>query len=121
MDDHSPRNARASWHWLAQRTSGVLSGIFLVWALVQLHGLWYAPLEVWQKSLGTPGTGGPVLLGTFAFIRHAVLGVQVVIEDYMPRPWHSFLVRAVWLWGWVLAFCVLGAIATTVLMQDRAP
>jgi succinate dehydrogenase / fumarate reductase membrane anchor subunit len=70
-------------HWWMQRLSAVALvplGIWLVASLVRLAGADHAAIMQW---LGAPFTLGALGLTVITAFYHAVLGVQVVVEDYV--------------------------------------
>jgi succinate dehydrogenase / fumarate reductase, membrane anchor subunit len=70
-------------HWWAQRVTAIALiplGIWLVASLVCLAGADHAQISQW---LSAPFTLGALALTIFAAFYHAVLGLQVVIEDYV--------------------------------------
>jgi succinate dehydrogenase / fumarate reductase membrane anchor subunit len=70
-------------HWWGQRLSALALiplGLWLVIALVCHAGADRATIVLW---LGSPFTLGALALTIIAVFYHAVLGLQVVIEDYV--------------------------------------
>ena len=70
-------------HWWVQRLTALALiplGLWLVWSLVAYAGADYAATKAW---LGSPFTLGALSLLILAAFYHAVLGLQVVIEDYV--------------------------------------
>jgi succinate dehydrogenase / fumarate reductase membrane anchor subunit len=70
-------------HWWAQRLTAVALiplGIWLVASLVRLAGADHAAISLWLTG---PVTLVLLALTIFAAFYHAVLGLQVVIEDYV--------------------------------------
>jgi succinate dehydrogenase / fumarate reductase membrane anchor subunit len=70
-------------HWWAQRLSALALiplSLWLVAALVCNAGADYAQVSQW---LSQPVTVGALSLTILAAVYHAVLGLQVVIEDYI--------------------------------------
>jgi succinate dehydrogenase / fumarate reductase membrane anchor subunit len=70
-------------HWWAQRLTALALiplGIWLVASLVCLAGADHAAISQWLSS---PFTLGALALTIFTAFYHAVLGLQVVIEDYI--------------------------------------
>ncbi len=70
-------------HWWAQRMTALALiplGIWFVASIVRLAGADHAAITQW---LGAPFTLGALALTLFAAFYHAVLGLQVVIEDYI--------------------------------------
>jgi succinate dehydrogenase / fumarate reductase membrane anchor subunit len=70
-------------HWWMQRLTALALiplGIWLVAALVWLAGADHAAIAQW---LGAPFTLGALSLTLIIAFYHAVLGLQVVIEDYV--------------------------------------
>lgn len=72
-----------SGHWIAQRVSAValvLLGLWLVAALATMGGGTHANVVAWLSS---PVTASFAVLLVLTSAWHAVLGLQVVIEDYV--------------------------------------
>ena len=70
-------------HWWAQRLTALALiplGLWFVASLVCLAGADYTAISYW---LGSPVTLGALSLLIVAVFYHAVLGLQVVIEDYI--------------------------------------
>lgn len=70
-------------HWWAQRLSALALiplGLWLVASLVCLAGADYATVSQWLSGPFTLGAFGLTILIS---VYHAVLGVQIVIEDYI--------------------------------------
>jgi succinate dehydrogenase / fumarate reductase, membrane anchor subunit len=73
-------------HWWAQRVSAVallLLGLWFLWSLTHIAGFEQAQVAKW---IGNPGHSVMLVLlcGTLAW--HSLLGMQVVIEDYVHGP-----------------------------------
>ncbi|GGZ94547.1 succinate dehydrogenase, hydrophobic membrane anchor protein [Ignatzschineria ureiclastica] len=74
-----------SSHWLAQRVTAAVLAVLFLWfafSFASLYGKEYLEVMVW---VGTPFN--TVLLVTLIVtaIYHAILGLQVVIEDYVHK------------------------------------
>jgi succinate dehydrogenase / fumarate reductase membrane anchor subunit len=72
-----------SAHWYAQRVSAVallLLGLWLVVSLASLGGASHAKVVAW---LSAPVAAAFAVLLVLVAAWHAVLGLQVVIEDYV--------------------------------------
>jgi succinate dehydrogenase / fumarate reductase membrane anchor subunit len=70
-------------HFLWQRLTAVALVPLAIWfviSVVSLAGADYAHFRMW---LSWPGNTTLMILVIFAVFRHAQLGVQVVIEDYV--------------------------------------
>lgn len=70
-------------HWKAQRASAVILLLFipwLVWSLVKLTGTGHAEAA---EFLATPWNATLLILVFVCMLYHAMLGLQVVIEDYV--------------------------------------
>jgi succinate dehydrogenase / fumarate reductase, membrane anchor subunit len=71
-------------HWSMQRLTALALVPLTVWfllALLALPGFDYASVRSWVASGWTPVLM-VLLIGTLSY--HSALGVQVVIEDYVP-------------------------------------
>lgn len=72
-----------SGHWFAQRMSAValvLLGLWLVAALATMGGASHANVVAWLSS---PVAAAFAVLLVLVAAWHAVLGLQVVVEDYV--------------------------------------
>jgi succinate dehydrogenase / fumarate reductase membrane anchor subunit len=72
-----------SGHWFAQRVSAValvLLGLWLVASLATMGGASHANVVAWLSS---PVTAAFAVLLVLVAAWHAMLGLQVVIEDYI--------------------------------------
>lgn len=70
-------------HWWSQRMTALALIPLLLWfcaAVVSLTGADYAAFRGW---VGQPVNAGLLILLIVAVFYHAVLGLQVVIEDYV--------------------------------------
>lgn len=85
-------------------------------------GLWVAPFlgESWEDlriGLSQPHILMVLGLVTVCMTLHAVLGLQVIIEDYLPRSWHRWGLRGVRVWGMALTLVLLRALSALVTIQ----
>ena len=74
----------AGEHWWLQRVTAVALlplGLWLSYALLTLRGFDYATVTAWVQQ---PVTSISLILLVVAIGYHSALGVQVVIEDYVP-------------------------------------
>ena len=70
-------------HWYAQRVSAIAQAVLSLWflfALATLGGLDLAHVRAWVAS---PVVASLLLLYVATLAWHAILGLQVVIEDYV--------------------------------------
>lgn len=74
-------------HWWAQRISAVLLvplSIWFLWCLLPVLGQPYSDARI---HVAQPLNAFLLLAFLLALIYHAMLGVQVVIEDYIHTRW----------------------------------
>jgi len=80
-------------HWLAQRASAVflifLAG-WLIYAMIRLAG---ADYDATRAFLAHPVHAAALTLLLVALLYHAMLGLQVVIEDYVHQPVAEFVLH----------------------------
>jgi succinate dehydrogenase / fumarate reductase, membrane anchor subunit len=81
-------------HWWVQRLTAIALvplGIWFVASVVRLAGADHAAITQW---LGSPITLGALSLTLIAAFYHAVLGLQVVVEDYIHAPFakHTLII-----------------------------
>lgn len=73
-------------HWIHQRISAValvFLGLWLVYSLACHGDDSYADIVTW---LANPWTAGLMFLFVIAVCYHAVLGLQIIVEDYVHTP-----------------------------------
>ena len=74
----------AAEHWWTQRLTAVSLvplGLWFAWALSTLPGLDHASVVAWVQR---PATSILLILFVGAAAYHSFLGLQVVVEDYVP-------------------------------------
>lgn len=76
--------------WVMQRISAMIISLFSIWGLFTLFRGRFASYESFLTWMGNPWNKAGMLFLLFALTIHAVLGFQVIIEDYA----HSFLLKA---------------------------
>lgn len=93
-------------HWYAQRASAVLLIVLIGWlifAMIRLSGADHATAA---GFISQPINAAFLILLIVALLYHAVLGLQVVIEDYVHNPLlegtFHFLTRAGGFFGMAL-------------------
>lgn len=72
-----------SGHWMHQRLTAVANiplMLWLVWSVVHMQSAGYADMLAW---LSQPVNAILMILAVLSIFYHAVLGLQVVIEDYV--------------------------------------
>lgn len=77
-------------HWWAQRLSALALIPLAVWfvgSVIAMAGADHAAMMAW---IGSPVVAGFLILLIVATFYHAVLGVQVVIEDYVHHEGMKF-------------------------------
>ena len=76
-------------HWWMQRLTAIALlplSLWFIYALVVITGADYAMVTAW---LGQPLNAVLMLLFLLSLYYHALLGVQVVIEDYIASEWQK--------------------------------
>ena len=74
-------------HWMVQRVTGLALVFLTLWFVITVLGLMHSDYATARETLGKPWNAvllAALLITTF---RHAVLGLQVVIEDYVHTRW----------------------------------
>lgn len=73
-------------HWMAQRITAVALiplGLWFVYGFIMLAA---APYEIAHRWLTCPWTGTASILFIIFMFYHGSLGIQVILEDYIPHP-----------------------------------
>ena len=85
-------------HWLAQRVTAVFLVFLLGWLVYALTALAGQDHAAVKAFVARPFNAALLILLLLALLHHAVLGLQVVIEDYVHHPGTEmalqFLIRA---------------------------
>ena len=71
-------------HWKWQRLSAIVTLPLMVYCVYLLGGLATLDYEAVRQFVATPTTSLPLAVLIGAGIYHAALGVQVIVEDYVP-------------------------------------
>lgn len=99
-------------HWWMQRLTSVALALLTLWfvpSVVALVGADRAAVLAW---LGSPATVALMALTIVAVFHHAQLGMQVVIEDYVPdEGWRLLALMVVKLAAVLMAAVSLAALA----------
>ncbi|HEY4293650.1 succinate dehydrogenase, hydrophobic membrane anchor protein [Luteibacter sp.] len=74
-------------HWLVQRVTGLALVFLTVWFVVTTLGLMHSDYASARETLGKPWNAVLLVALLITTFRHAVLGLQVVIEDYVHTRW----------------------------------
>lgn len=100
-------------HWLAQRltaVSNLVLGLWFIAAVVANRGISYTEALLW---LSDPINAVAMILFILSSVYHAVLGCQVVVEDYI----HHEGFKIVKLMGMKLVFFALAVLAIFSVLQ----
>ncbi|HEY4092587.1 MAG TPA: succinate dehydrogenase, hydrophobic membrane anchor protein [Luteibacter sp.] len=74
-------------HWMAQRVTALALVFLTLWFLCTLLGLLHADYATARATLAKPWNAVLAAAFIITMFRHAVLGLQVVIEDYVHTRW----------------------------------
>jgi succinate dehydrogenase / fumarate reductase, membrane anchor subunit len=99
-----------SHHWYAQRVSSVAQALLGVWFIAALAMLGGVDLERLRAWIASPLVATLLLLFIATLAWHTILGLQVVIEDYVGAKGVRVAVLIAIKFGFVLA-AVVAAIA----------
>jgi succinate dehydrogenase / fumarate reductase, membrane anchor subunit len=102
-----------SRHWYAQRLSSIAVALLGAWFLVALARLGGTDLDSLRNWLRAPLSATLLLLTVGTFAWHTVLGLQVVIEDYVG----SRGLRLALLIGMKFAFVLAAAAAAIAVLR----
>ena len=97
-----------SSHWVSQRLSAValvLLGLWFVASLACLDGISYDTVTEWLRRTSTTV---PMVLLVAVAAWHVVLGLQVILEDYVPT--HGLRTVALVAVKFAYAVAALGAV-----------
>lgn len=70
-------------HWWAQRVTGVILALLLIWFVSTFVMLVAAPYDMSAGWMRSPWTASLMTLLMLTLFYHGFLGMQVIIEDYV--------------------------------------
>ncbi len=74
-------------HWMLQRVTALGLVFLTVWFVVTVLGLMHSDYATARATLAKPWNAVLLAALLITMFRHAVLGLQVVIEDYVHTRW----------------------------------
>lgn len=100
-------------HWWAQRVTALALIPLALWFLIVLMGLVHADYGAAVTWFGSPVNSALLILLLGCLFYHAILGLQVVIEDYVHGEGAKFITLLVM--KFILVLC--GAIAVLSVLR----
>ncbi|MDQ7994807.1 MAG: succinate dehydrogenase, hydrophobic membrane anchor protein [Luteibacter sp.] len=74
-------------HWMLQRLTAVGLIFLTLWFVITVLSLIHADYATARASIARPWNAVMLIALIVTMFRHAVLGLQVVIEDYVHTRW----------------------------------
>jgi succinate dehydrogenase / fumarate reductase membrane anchor subunit len=74
-------------HWMLQRLTAVGLIFLTLWFVITVLSLIHADYATARASISRPWNAVMLIALIVTMFRHAVLGLQVVIEDYVHTRW----------------------------------
>lgn len=93
-------------HWWMQRVTAMALIVLAVWFVLTVLGLLHADYATARAAVAQPWNALLLITFVITLFWHAVLGLQVVVEDYVHTHW-----RALGLLLAIRFLAVLGALA----------
>jgi succinate dehydrogenase / fumarate reductase membrane anchor subunit len=94
-------------HWWTQRVTAAALVVLLVWFVITVLGLLHADYATALATVAKPWNALLLIVLLVTMFWHAVLGLQVVIEDYVHTRWKEVLSLVL-----IKFLAVLGALAS---------
>jgi succinate dehydrogenase / fumarate reductase membrane anchor subunit len=94
-------------HWWAQRMTAAALVLLSVWFVVTVLCLLHADYATARAAVAKPWNALLLIVFVLSMFWHAVLGLQVVIEDYVHTRWKEVVLLVV-----IKFLAVLGALAS---------
>lgn len=94
-------------HWWSQRVTAVALIALGLWFLIAVLRLTHGSYDMAHAWVGKPWNAVLLIAFLVAMFWHAVLGLQVVIEDYVHTRWKEVVLLVL-----VKFLAVLGALAS---------
>ena len=77
-------------HWWTQRTTAAALIVLGIWFVVLVLGLVHGDYAAARAAVAKPWNAVLLIAFLVSMFWHAVLGMQVVIEDYVHTHWKEF-------------------------------
>ena len=94
-------------HWWTQRVTAAALVVLLIWFVITVLGLLHADYATALATVAKPWNALLLIVLLVTMFWHAVLGLQVVIEDYVHTRWKEVLSLVL-----IKFLAVLGALAS---------
>jgi succinate dehydrogenase membrane anchor subunit len=94
-------------HWWAQRTTAAALVLLGVWFVVTVLCLLHADYATARAAVAKPWNALLLIAFVLSMFWHAVLGLQVVVEDYVHTRWKEVVLMVA-----IKFLAVLGALAS---------
>jgi succinate dehydrogenase / fumarate reductase membrane anchor subunit len=78
-------------HWWTQRVTAAALVVLLIWFVITVLGLLHADYATALATVAKPWNALLLIIMLVTMFWHAVLGLQVVIEDYVHTRWKEVL------------------------------
>jgi len=78
-------------HWWTQRVTAAALVVLLIWFVITVLGLLHADYATALATVAKPWNALLLIALLVTMFWHAVLGLQVVIEDYVHTRWKEVL------------------------------
>jgi succinate dehydrogenase / fumarate reductase membrane anchor subunit len=97
-------------HWWAQKVTAVALVPLTLWFVLALPGLDIADPQAARAWIGQPINAIPLILLVIAGLYHSLLGLQVIVEDYVHGPLKVVTLLGLQLLHWALAVAAIFSI-----------
>ncbi len=94
-------------HWWTQRVTAAALVVLVIWFVITVLGLLHADYATALATVAKPWNALLLIVLLITMFWHAVLGLQVVIEDYVHTRWKEVLSMVL-----IKFLAVLGALAS---------
>lgn len=94
-------------HWWTQRVTAAALVVLMIWFVITVLGLLHASYATALATVAHPWNAILLIAFLVTMFWHAVLGLQVVIEDYVHTRWKEVLSLVL-----IKFLAVLGALAS---------
>ena len=94
-------------HWWLQRLTAAALVPLAIWFVILVLGLRHADYATAHAAVAKPWNALLLIAFVLTMFRHAVLGLQVVVEDYVHTRWKEVCLMAL-----IKFLAVLGALAS---------